>query len=153
MINIFDCVSIESYLYEILRYSLDVEKISIDAYAKVSLAERTNDIWLAIILVSNQEHQIEIVCSTEVDRQFGYKFANTAIASLHNQGFTNITSDNFIRLQATYNTLLERLPLVYNARSLNLFFPDESYRMAILYGLIIEIKKFNKIGLSLPILN
>ncbi|WP_146138373.1 hypothetical protein [Chamaesiphon polymorphus] len=153
MINIFDCASIESYLCEILRYSLDVEKVSIDTYAKVSLADRPNDIWLATILVSKQEHQIEIVCSTEADAQFGYKFANTAIASLHSKGFTNITSYDFIRLKATYNTLLKRLPLVCDLRSLNLFFTDENYRMAILYGLIVEIKEFKTIEFILPILN
>jgi hypothetical protein len=142
MINIFDCSSTESYLCEILEYSLNVEKVSID--------NLTNNIWLASIIILKQEYQIEIVCPAKVDIQVGYKVIHAAIDSLDNKGIGNIASDDFIRLKTIYKSLISRVPLVYEAPLIGWFFPGKSYRMAILYGLIREIEMFKKIEFILP---
>jgi hypothetical protein len=150
MINIFDCLSIENYLCEILEYSLNAEKISIKTYTKESIDTRTSSILLATITISNQEYQIEIICPIESDIQFGYKLANAAIDSLKNQGVDNVTSHDFIWLRSVYKSLINRSPLIYKPPLIGWFFPGESYRMAILYGLIREIELWEKIELILP---
>jgi hypothetical protein len=150
MINIFDCLSIENYLCEILEYSLKAEKISIKTCTKESIDTRTSSILLATITISNQEYQIEIICPIESDIQFGYKLANAAINSLKNQEIKHIASDNFIRLRSVYKSLMIESALIYEPPLIGWFFPDESYRMAILYGLIREIELWEKIELILP---
>jgi hypothetical protein len=145
MINIFDCLSIENYLCEILEYSLNVE-IQVEA----SIETRPNSILPITITISNRAYQIEIVYPIESDIQFGYKLVNTAIDSLKSQGIDNVTSNNFIRLRSVYNSLLNESSLIYEPPLIGWFFPGKSYRMAILYGLIREIELWEKIELILP---
>jgi hypothetical protein len=150
MINIFNCSSIESYIYEILEYALEAEKISVEVRSKASINTQENSSLLVTIAISNREYQIEIICQIEADTQFGYKFANTAIDFLKSQGVDNVTSNNFIRLRSVYNSLINESSLIYEPPLLGWFFPDQSYRMAILYGLIKEIELWEKIELILP---
>jgi hypothetical protein len=150
MINIFNCSSIESYIYEILEYALEAEKISVEVRSKASINTQENSSLLVTIAISNREYQIEIICPIEADIQFGYKFANTAIDSLKNQGVDNIASNNFIRLRSVYKSLINESALIYEPPLIGWFFPDRSYRMAILYGLIREIELWEKIELILP---
>jgi hypothetical protein len=145
MINIFDCLSIENYLCEILEYSLNVE-IQVEA----SIETHPNSILLVTITISNREYQIEIVYPIESDVQFGYKLVNAAIDSLKSQGINNVTSNDFIRLRSVYKSLLNESSLIYEPPLIGWFFPGESYRMAILYGLIREIELWEKIELILP---
>jgi hypothetical protein len=142
MTNIFDCSSTENYLCEILEYSLNATEVSID--------NLSSNIWLASIIILKQEYQIEIVYSTEVDIQFGYKIICNAIDLLENEGVKNIASDNFTRLIKIYKSLIDRVPLVYEPPLIGWFFPGKSYRMAILYGLIKEIEMLKKIEFILP---
>lgn len=145
MINIFDCLSIEDYLFEILEYSLNV-KIQV----KASIETHPNSISLVTITILNRAYQIEIICPIEPDIQFGYKLVNAVIDSLKSQGIDNITSNNFIRLRSVYKSLINRSPLIYEPPLIGWFFPGESYRMAILHGLIKEIELWEKIELILP---
>lgn len=150
MIGIFNCSSVESYIYEILEYSLDAEKISVEVQPKASMSTQANSSWLVTIAISNRASQIEIIDPIEADIQFGYKLVNSAIDSLKNQGVDNVTSNDFIRLRSVYNSLLNESALIYEPPLIGWFFPDESYRMAILYGLIREIELWEKIELILP---
>jgi hypothetical protein len=145
MINIFDCLSIENYLCEILEYSLNVE-IQVKALIEIHI----NSILLVTITISNREYQIEIIYPIESDIQFGYKLVNNAIDSLKNQGVDNVASNDFIRLRSVYNSLMIESALIYEPPLIGWFFPDRSYRMAILYGLIREIELWEKIELILP---
>ncbi len=145
MINIFDCLSRENYLCEILEYSLNV-----DVQVQASIDAQTNSIYVVNITIPNQEDWIKIICPEESSIQFGYKLASAAIDSLEHQGIKNIASPDFIRLRSVYKSLINRLPLIYEPPLLGWFFPDESYRMAILYGLIREIELWEKIELILP---
>jgi hypothetical protein len=150
MIGIFNCSSVESYIYEILEYSLDAEKISVEVQPKASMSTQANSSWLVTIAISNRASQIEIIDPIEADIQFGYKLVNSAIDSLKNQGVDNVTSNDFIRLRSVYNSLLNESALIYEPPLIGWFFPDESYRMAILYGLIREIELWEKVKLILP---
>jgi hypothetical protein len=145
MINIFDCLSIENYLFEILEYSLNV-KIQV----KVSIETHPNSISLVTITISNREYPIEIIYPIESDIQFGYKLVNAVIDSLKSQGIDNVTSNDFIWIRSVYKSLINRSPLVYETPLIGWFFPGESYRMAILYGLIREIVLWDKIELIVP---
>jgi hypothetical protein len=143
MINIFDCHSIENYLYEILDYALNAnaEKISVDA-----CADKT---WLAIVTISGQEYQIKIICPEESDIQFGYKFVNIAINLLQLQGANDISSRDFMWLKRVYSSLTKSSSsLVYEPPMIGWFLPGEKYRMAIMYGIIREIKALEKLNLS-----
>ena len=142
MINIFDCSSLENYFYEILEYSLNVKKISVDV--------RANSILLVTTTILNREDRIEIIYPEESDSQFGYKLAHAAIDSLKSQGIENIASIDFILLRTVYKSLRNRSPLIYEQPLLGWFFSDESYRMAILYGLMKEIELWEKVELILP---
>jgi hypothetical protein len=146
MINIFDCLSIENYICEILEYSLNVE-----IQVKTSIETHTNSILLVTITISNREYQIEIICPIEPDIQFGYKLVNTMINFLKSQGIDSVTSNNFIRLRSVYRSLINESPLIYEPPLIGWFFPGKSYRMAILYGLIKEIELWEKIELILPV--
>jgi hypothetical protein len=138
MLNIFDCHSIESYLYEILDYSLNAEKISVNAC--------TDNTWLVILVISDREYQIKIICPEETDIQFGYKFVNIAINLLQSQGADNIISHDFKWLRSVYNSLAKRSSsLVYEPPMIDWFLPGEKYRMAIIYGLIREIEALKRI--------
>jgi hypothetical protein len=150
MINIFNCSSIESYIYEILKYALEIEKISVEVQPKASMNTQENSSWLVTIAISNRVYPIEIIDPIEADIQFGYKLANTAIDSLKNQGVDNVASNDFIRLRSVYNSLINESALTYEPPLIGWFFPDQSYRMAILYGLIREIELWEKIELILP---
>jgi hypothetical protein len=143
MINIFDCSSLDNYFCEVLEYSLNVEKVSIDIH--------TNSSLLVTITILNIAYKIEIIYPDKSDIQFGYKLAHAAIDSLESQGLENIASHNLIRLRSVYKSLTNRSPLLYEPPLIEWFFPDESYRMAILYGLIKEIKLWEKIELILPV--
>jgi hypothetical protein len=151
MINIFNCSSIESYIYEILEYALEAEKFSVEVRSKASMNTHENSSWLVTIAISNRAYQIEIIDPIEADIQFGYKLANAAIDSLKDRGVDNIASNNFIRLRSVYKSLLNESALIYEPPLIGWFFPDRSYRMAILYGLIREIELWEKIELILPI--
>ncbi len=98
MINVFDCSSLENYLYEILEYSLNAKEISVDA--------RVNSFSLVVTTILNREARIEIIYPEKSDIQFGYKLANAAIDSLKNQGIENIASSDFIRLRSVYKSLI-----------------------------------------------
>jgi hypothetical protein len=150
VINIFDCSSINHYLYDILEYALNVEKISIKTDPKTSIDTHPNSSYLVTTTILSREHQIEIICPEESDLQFGYKLANATIDALEKRGLENSASKDFIRLRTVYKTLINRLPLVYEPPLIGWFFPDESYRMAILYGLIREIELWEKIELIIP---
>jgi hypothetical protein len=150
MINIFDCSSTENYLCEMLEYSLNAEEISVRTHTKESIDTRMNSIWLGAIAISNRAYQIEIIDPIEADIQFGYKLTNTAIDSLKNQGVDNVASNDFIWLRSVYKSLINKSPLIYEPPLIGWFFPNESYRMAILYGLIREIELWEKIELILP---
>jgi hypothetical protein len=146
MINIFDCLSIENYICEILEYSLNAE-IQVEA----SIETHKNSISIVTITIPNRAYQIEIVCPIEPDIQFGYKFVNAAINSLKSQGIDNVTSNKFIRLRSVYRSLINESSLIYEPPLIGWFFPGESYRIAILYGLIKEIELWEKIELILPV--
>ena len=150
MISIFNCSSIESYIYEILEYALEAEKISVEVRSKALMNTHENSSWLVTISISNRAYQIEIINPIEADIQFGYKLANTAIDSLKNQGVDNVASNNFIRLRSVYKSLINESALIYEPPLIGWFFPGEHYRMAILYGLIREIELWEKIELILP---
>lgn len=150
MINIFNCSSIEIYIYEILEYSIEAEKISVEVQGKASMNTQENSSWLVTIAISNRAYQIEIIYPTESDIQFGYKLVNTAIDSLKNQGVDNVVSNKFVRLRSVYRSLINQSSLIYDPPLIGWFFPDESYRMAILYGLIKEVELWEKIELILP---
>lgn len=137
MINIFDCLSTENYLHEILSYALNVEQLSINTYE--------NGICTANILIAKQEHQIEIICPEETDIQFGYKFTQSALSELQKIGIINLISDNFARLKIAHFISIQRSPIIYQDPMLKILLPDEKYRMAILYGLIRENKQFRQI--------
>jgi hypothetical protein len=143
MINVFDCSSPDNYLCEVLEYSLNVEEVSINS--------DTNSILLVTTTILNREYKIEIIYPEKSDIQFGYKLAHAAIDALESQGIDNVASNDFIRLRTVYKSLINRSPLIYELPLLGWFFPDESYRMAILYGLIKEIELWEKIELILPV--
>jgi hypothetical protein len=146
MINIFDCLSIENYLCEILEYSLNV-----DVQVQASIDARTNSISVINITIPNREDRIKIICPEESSVHFGYKLASAAIDSLKSQGVDNVASNDFIRLRSVYRSLINESPPIYEPPLIGWFFPDQSYRMAILYGLIKEIELWKKIELILPI--
>jgi hypothetical protein len=146
MINTFDCLSIENYLCEVLEYSLNV-----DIQLQTSIDAQTNSISVVNITIPNQEDWIKIICPEESSIQFGYKLASTAIDSLKSQGVDNVASNDFIRLRSVYRSLINESSLIYEPPLIEWFFPDRSYRMAILYGLIKEIELWKKIELILPI--
>jgi hypothetical protein len=139
MLNIFDCSSIENYLWEILNYALNE--------AEVAIVDYTDGICLATISIAGKECQIQIACPAETDIQFGYKIAQIAIGELHSQGLSDLISSNFHHLKTIHSVLIKKHPLIYKGQIVNLLLPSKNYRMAILYGLVREVVKLQEIEL------